>query len=696
EHRIVYEATNDPAGYDRYSIYNALAALDMPGEYVVAPRPAGGTRRVVLWPRSAADMNAGRFTYAARPWAIDLSDKSHLVVEGFEIRSFAGEGLTDGVGIGCVTRAANVKADLVIRNNFIHHNMHATRGYGGVYLSNVQDALVEDNEVRENKAHAGIFGSDIESGLFQNNRVIKAGSTCLKFYTCSNLKVLFNEVREGRGTHSNGMTFYLGCADVLVDGNRVVDSNIALTYQASRNLTFINNLLDGSDRTTYVAASWGDNTGSINFLNNTIVGSSNDVAVYYDTSGDPGATITVKNNILDGHRAMTGGNRTHNLFVGGAQGLVLGAGERLETDLTKVFRNAATGDFRLQIGSPALDVGTDIQAHLPTTAFPGYDFRHDLTQLARPQGSGLDIGAYELNPAQGNPAPILIDHTCVDPTRIPDRWVEAVKQLTVQLVGESHSGQFKEGLVELQQLHPRFAVKIASQTSELAAPGTLNIFNHQRSSANSGWAASTHLGEQHYWSCPDARAMTENTARHFLTLNRPLALSFFQWCTTDMVRDLGPSDNLGVADKSCADTKVIMDAERTQAYLDSLARFNAAFPGTRYIYVTSVMDGETDPPYYTVGSWNAMVVNDAIRSAAQAQGGVLFDSADIENWNTTNTAHRTNTITVNGAQRTVRLRHADYNDATSHNHTNTALRLRKATAIWWMLARIAGWDGVSN
>ena len=78
-----------------------------------------------------------------------------------------------------------------------------------------------------------------------------------------------------------------------------------------------------------------------------------------------------------------------------------------------------------------------------------------------------------------------------------------------------------------------------------------------------------------------------------------------------------------------------------------------------------------------------------MRDEVTANGGILFDQADIENWNIDNTAQRTETY--NG--HILYLRHSDYGDASGDGHCNAALREKKAKAFWVMLARIAGWNG---
>jgi hypothetical protein len=65
-----------------------------------------------------------------------------------------------------------------------------------------------------------------------------------------------------------------------------------------------------------------------------------------------------------------------------------GQGTVLSNNLTTAprFRNAATGDFRLQKGSPAIDAGVDLRSQGVTTDFEGHP---------RPQGNAFDIGADE-------------------------------------------------------------------------------------------------------------------------------------------------------------------------------------------------------------------------------------------------------------------------------------------------------------
>ncbi len=75
----------------------------------------------------------------------------------------------------------------------------------------------------------------------------------------------------------------------------------------------------------------------------------------------------------------------YNLFteaVFGADGETHGT-NAIETAAT-LFTDAVALDFSLVAGAPAIDAGTD--EHAPEDDFDG---------VARPQGAGIDIGAFE-------------------------------------------------------------------------------------------------------------------------------------------------------------------------------------------------------------------------------------------------------------------------------------------------------------
>ncbi|MBN1816662.1 MAG: hypothetical protein JW828_04835, partial [Sedimentisphaerales bacterium] len=77
---------------------------------------------------------------------------------------------------------------------------------------------------------------------------------------------------------------------------------------------------------------------------------------------------------------------------------------------------------------------------------------------------------------------LVIDHHCVDAfDDIPEEWIQKVIQdrLLLQIVGQSHSYQYENGLLLLQQQDPRYAVQIAGSIAELNAPNCLHILRSQ-------------------------------------------------------------------------------------------------------------------------------------------------------------------------------------------------------------------------
>ena len=196
-----------------------------------------------------------------------------------------------------------------------------------------------------------------------------------------------------------------------------------------------------------------------------------------------------------------------------------------------------------------------------------------------------------------------------------------------------------------------------------------------------------YIGEEEYWSNNAARNITLTTARN----NPEVSLSFWTWCSQDIIKSINPVDGLvgdGILYEDAV-RKVTMDDEILTAYLDAITSFNNAGDiNTNFVYVTAITD---DPNgYYTATGGGALVnrCNDMIRERGLLKGGIIYDQADIENFNIDNTERRVELW--NG--QTLYLRHHDY-DAEIIGHTTEQLCLKKMKAFWWMLARVAGWNG---
>jgi len=411
ENRVVYtEPLGKRAiysdGRDQYfAIYNHPRAIDVPGEYAVISPDEQGHRKVVLWPRNAENLD-GRISGSTRKIGFKTGANSHLEISGFEIRKFGGGELREGNGILAYGGHSATLEDIVIRDNYIHSNKHAYKGYGGIYGHGLKGSLIEDNRIHRNPVHAGIFVSGSKDSIIRGNDIQHTGKTALRLYTCKRMQVVGNRIENIYATHANGITLYLGCYDVLVANNFVVKATTPITHQSSANLYFINNVTDGGEEYKNVnewpvKKSGAKTHGKIVYLNNTFTNAASDSSL--SLGEDDESEYIVINNILDGmsfdHKHSP--KRTlheHNLFLGRSfaqsekYGWADGAGEIFSNaPLTAIFVDPETFNFRLKPGSPAINAGVDVSQYWPTETFPDFDFRTDITGAKRTDWS---VGAY--------------------------------------------------------------------------------------------------------------------------------------------------------------------------------------------------------------------------------------------------------------------------------------------------------------
>ena len=366
-----------------YAMMNHLALLDRPGEFVIGGQVDGdGMRTVWLWPLDGEEpLEEREITSGIRRVGLDLNGKSNITVRGLQIEKHTA-GLAE-YGSGMAIRTTTGGSNIVIRDNLLTRNRSlekqgVIRMYGG--CSNV---LIEDNLIEENPVNRGVILT-FDDGIFRNNQLRRNGGTAVDFYGCRRSQMVGNRVTEHTGVHANGLTLYLNCEDVLVAYNTVYDGACALTLQDGRNITVAYNILH-TDHNTYTATDWGRCDGLF-YYNNVMMNKYSKAL----SKGSTTSNVTVRNNIVDGNLAGFGPQVSHNIYtsLGWTQsakyGWTLGEGEQVVTDKGLVFVDAEGRDFRLAVGSPAIDAGTAIAG-----------LNRDHSGRAVPQGAGVDVGALE-------------------------------------------------------------------------------------------------------------------------------------------------------------------------------------------------------------------------------------------------------------------------------------------------------------
>jgi len=134
-----------------------------------------------------------------------------------------------------------------------------------------------------------------------------------------------------------------------------------------------------------------------------------------------------------------------------------------------------------------------------------------------------------------------------------------------------------------------------------------------------------------------------------------------------------------------------------QAYLNAMANLESEFPNVTFIYMTGHLDG-------TGSSGNLNQRNNQIRQYCQANNKVLFDFADIESYDPDGTSYLGQDaddgcyyygdMSGNWAQEWCAAHSEDSLCSTCDCAHSQSLNCNlKARAFWWMLARVAGWNG---
>ena len=124
--------------------------------------------------------------------------------------------------------------------------------------------------------------------------------------------------------------------------------------------------------------------------------------------------------------------------------------------------------------------------------------------------------------------------------------------------------------------------------------------------------------------------------------------------------------------------------EGIDAYLEAMNELESEYPGVVFVYMTGHLDG-------TGADGTLNVLNDRIRDYCRANDRILFDFADIESYDPDGDRHPNDTEACEWCEDWCAVHSCPTCDECAHSHCFNCYQ--KGRAFWWMMARIAGWDG---
>ena len=273
------------------------------------------------------------------------------------------------------------------------------------------------------------------------------------------------------------------------------------------------------------------------------------------------------------------------------------------------------------------------------------------------------IATIRVGEAQTLPGGLIIDHNAVrDFDFIPPLYLEASKQLTLHYAHTSHGSQIISGIFALEAVDSAYSVTVREDVTEglppAETPVALRIYD--------GNPPNTYITPDLYWDGTSGMNATRGVANtgHY-------NFSMWSWC----------------GQQSSNSTATV------NSYLANLNQLESEYPNMRFIFFTGHTDGTDTPSTPETLKYN----NELVRQYARDHDKIVFDFADIESWDPAGNYYP-NTGNPDGACNWCAQWCTDHpsdcqNLTGSCAHTHPYNCKLKAKAFWYMMARLAGWNG---
>lgn len=250
----------------------------------------------------------------------------------------------------------------------------------------------------------------------------------------------------------------------------------------------------------------------------------------------------------------------------------------------------------------------------------------------------------------GGRVSIVADHTSTSLSSIPDEWIDKVKELiNVHYCHTSHGSQLMTGLERLMNGNFAGAMQKSQKYNyypdNCTMPDTTQYLSLMDGQTYSGYCE-TYVSPDLYWESSEGLGLTRSMVN-----NHNVNVSVFAWCSQ----------------------LDYYSSSEVENYLQKISELEKEFPDVIFVYMTGNAQSQERNRYDR---------NEQIRTFCRDNNKVLFDFADLDSW-------------YSGSQNLengIPMEHPRYNGDQA-GHTTYESCENKAKAFWWLMARLAGWNG---